>query len=388
MDRKFDEKIRKGLIQDLEPLPVSYTDKIGALLEELPNIEKKHTKKFNMKYVVAAVIVLLLGSSGTYAAVNVYQEHLSSMSREEKKRLNEKTQKVAVASDQFSRELSAEECEQLELMQKKYEKEGILPQEKITEVDQKEEVMEGQLAFCYEDSTFYLPDTELTEEELLMIIDFWERRDYAVKEENSEKSVSDDNQAVSEEKALQIARVTLHDLYGLDAEGADSNIEFDVAEISEQESLPSYFVSLEQESWNYNVCVEIDSGNGAINGIDITHKTKEECVSGIKVNEKKYEENLDHIYDLLTKLEETNRVEEIRLIYKYREDGTLNRGNIKYLVELEDGSAYVFLYSENTEMVYNFYKMPSYKELVKQEKKNEKVHKQAAILTKSIVIMK
>lgn len=67
----------------------------------------------------------------------------------------------------------------MELLQEKYENGGLFPQEKICEVNTKAEIVEGELSFCYENSTFYLPKEELTDEEILRIIDFWERRDYA-----------------------------------------------------------------------------------------------------------------------------------------------------------------------------------------------------------------
>ena len=38
--------------------------------------------------------------------------------------------------------------------------------------------------------------------------------------------------------------------------------------------------------------------------------------------------------------------------YNYLEDGTLNRGNVKYVIETEDGRGYVFIYSINADIVY------------------------------------
>lgn len=383
MEQKFDEIIRKDLMQNAKPLPASYTDKIATVLENLPDIEKKHVRITYLKYAVAALVVLMLGSSGAYAAVNLYQSHLSSMSLQEKEALNEKTQKQVVQADRFSRELSEKERNRMELLQEKYENDGLFPEEKICEVDTKAEIVEGELSFCYENSTFYLPKEELTDEELLRMIDFWERRDYAVKEKNEKEQISEEEQEISEQKALQIAETALQELYQLDVEQAKSSIEFDSATLSDKETIPSYLVSLDNDSWSYSACVDVDATDGIINSVTISHKKKEECVAGIKVNEKSYAKYINQIYDLLTGLNEKKNTEEIRLIYKYREDGTLNRGNIKYVAKLKDGSAYVFLYSVNTKMVYQFYKMTSYEEVFAQEKKNEKLHKQAGILTKN-----
>lgn len=387
MDKKFDERLKKALVKDAGPLPDSYTKRVAALLEELPNRQIKHRNSF--RYVAVLLAFVLLMASGAQAAVNMYQEYLSAMSQEEKEQLDEKTQKVTADSDHFSRELSEKERKKIEQLRDRYENEGMFPQEKIIEADKKNEVKVGELAFCYENSTFYLPDGELTEEEILKIIDFWERRDYAVKEENSEKQVSGKGQKVSQKEAVRIAKRALKKVYGLDVDSAASNIEFDSAKLSEKESIPSYFISLSKASWDYDACIEVDSKNGTINQINISHKTKEECVTGIKVNEDRYNEYSGQIYNILSAIgKEEHEVEEIRLIYKYRKDGILSRGNIKYLVKLKDGSGYIFLYSVHTKMVYNFYKVYNYANALKQEKRNEKLQKQKGILTKSKVIMK
>lgn len=348
----------------------------------------KPKKNFSFRYVAAVLGICLLMASGAKAAVNVYREYLSSMSQEDKDLLNEKTQKVTDNSDHFSRELSNGEHQKMEYLRNKYENDGLFPQEKIIETDNKNEVKIGELTFCYENSTFYIPDEELTDEEILQIVDFWERRDYAVKEENSGAQGLRKEQKVSQEEADRIAKVALQRVYGLDADSVTSSIEFDSAELSEKASVPSYFISLSKDSWDYDACIEVDSESGTINQMSISHKTKEECISGIKVNEGEYKEYAGQIYNILSAIGEEAYVEEMRLIYKYCKDGMLNRGNVKYLVKLKDESGYVFLYSANTKMVYNFYKVYNYVNTLKQENRNKKQQKQNGILAKSKVVMK
>lgn len=386
MDKRFDEKLKKDLVKDAGPLPESYKERVAVLLENLPHNQMEHKKKFKFRY-AAVLAVFLLMASGARAAVNMYQEYLSSMSREDKKDLNERTQKMADNSDHFSRELSNNERDKIERLRDKYENDGLFAKEKILETDKKSEVKAGKLTFCYENSTFYIPDEELTDEEILEIIDFWERRDYAVKEENRGTQVSDKGQKISQKEAVRIAKETLRKVYGLDVDSVESSIEFDLAELSEKESMPSYFIYLSKDAWDYDTCTEVGSENGTVNQVSISHKTKEECVSGIKANEGKYEEYAGQIYNILSAIgEKDDDVEEICLIYKYRKDGTLSRGNVKYLVKLKDGSGYVFLYSANTELVYNFYKVYHYADTLRQENRKEKRQKQNGILEKRLTI--
>lgn len=43
------------------------------------------------------------------------------------------------------------------------------------------------------------------------------------------------------------------------------------------------FCLLKNRKWEFDATVEIDSETGVLNGIDIDNKSKEECISGIKV---------------------------------------------------------------------------------------------------------
>ena len=227
---------------------------------------------------------------------------------------------------------------------------------------------------------------------MLKIIDFWERRDYAVKEEhkeeNKEEQAAEQRQKIGRKEAVGIAKNTLHEAYGLDMDSAVCSVEFNSAKLPDG-SLSSYFVYLSKDSWDYDAYVEVDSKNGAVNQVNISHKEKEECVSGIKVTEGKYRKYSEQIYNLLSAVGvKSDGVEEIRLIYKYYKDGRLSRGNIKYLVKLEDGTGYVFLYSANTNRFYNFYKIYRYAYTLKREKKKAKIQRQNGILVKNKVIMK
>lgn len=52
-----------------------------------------------------------------------------------------------------------------------YEKENLFPEKEVTVIDEPEEYTGTGVAVCRYDANFYLPDTELTDEELLEIID-------------------------------------------------------------------------------------------------------------------------------------------------------------------------------------------------------------------------
>ena len=88
---------------------------------------------------------------------------------------------ITIHASYLLRSRSARNCSQ-----KEYKK-GTLPETKLKEVDSQKEVKANggkEVVYCRANSTFYLPKSELTDEQLLQIIDFNERRDYALAKQN------------------------------------------------------------------------------------------------------------------------------------------------------------------------------------------------------------
>lgn len=89
-------------------------------------------------------------------------------------------------SGAYSRELSAEENETYAELINCYEEEGVFAQEELAIIQTPEEYAGTGAAICVEDSTFYLPEDELTDEELLQIIDFEHKVTYCLEKINQE----------------------------------------------------------------------------------------------------------------------------------------------------------------------------------------------------------
>ena len=82
-------------------------------------------------------------------------------------------------------------------------------------MQKKSEVVHGELCFCVENSTFYLPKQELTDDELLQIIDFMEKRDYSVRKKNSVSELpSSENEKVSEDANIIFGTVIDNNMNG------------------------------------------------------------------------------------------------------------------------------------------------------------------------------
>ena len=386
-DVKFSELLQKSEFE----LPNSYEMRFQNTLEK---ISAKKAKRYFLLFhskvaaVIALCVVSLSLSIGAGAAINLYIQRMHSLNEEEMLTYNSEVQNTDKEADSFSRQLSKLERDKMLEFREEYETEGRFPTKEILKVQKKSEVVHGELCFCVENSTFYLPKQELTDDELLQIIDFMEKRDYSVRKKNSVSELpSSENEKVSEDEAVEFAKKILADVYNLDITYADEEIEFETTQNSKGEKLSSYFVYLKNRKWEFDATVEIDSETGVLNGIDIDNKSKEECISGIKVEKKRYQEYGSEIRQLYEHLQYGKNIKKMWVTYNYLEDGTLNRGNVKYVIETEDGRGYVFIYSINADIVYDIYQIPDIEFFEKQEKRNTKVNRKNGILREKIILM-
>lgn len=386
-DVKFSELLQKSEFE----LPNSYEMRFQNTLEK---ISAKKAKRYFLLFhskvvaVIALCVVSLSLSIGAGAAINLYIQRMNSLNEEEMLTYNSEVQNTDKEADSFSRQLSKLERDKMLEFREEYETEGRFPTKEILKVQKKSEVVHGELCFCVENSTFYLPKQELTDDELLQIIDFMEKRDYSVRKKNSVSELpSSENEKASEDEAVEFAKKILADVYNLDITYADEEIEFETTQNSKGEKLSSYFVYLKNRKWEFDATVEIDSETGVLNGIDIDNKSKEECISGIKVEKKRYQEYGSEIRQLYEHLQYGKNIKKMWVTYNYLEDGTLNRGNVKYVIETEDGRGYVFIYSINADIVYDIYQIPDIEFFEKQEKRNTKVNRKNGILREKIILM-
>ena len=131
MRSRLDREISRRLLQEVPTEPTVKNSRIDQLLyrvraEDVQD-NSKVVRAFSYRTAVAAVGAVIILTTGTYAAVDKYHEHLQSMSQEEQKQLNHMTQAQREDADHYSRKLSSQEQKRKELLQKEYKK-GTLPE--------------------------------------------------------------------------------------------------------------------------------------------------------------------------------------------------------------------------------------------------------------------
>lgn len=332
-----------------------------AMQQEIIQNVKNGTKKKYYFPNVAAAIVLVALLSGVLsipvrALVNSFiQERMEKVPEEELTEMVNDLYVQEAGIDSFSRKYTEEEKRKMSELVQKYQ-EGTFPEGELARAESIEEA--ERLGFCFlvPNRTFYLPDRELTEEELLQIIDFYAKRDYAVTKQYEEEFADElaqqkeieeqkieeivESGGITEEDAVEIAQEWLIKIYGITGEGLESNHSYtdDVWVADRTELYHMNWTDFPNRLYYY---FYIDAQDGSLIYAKRTNgNMEEEIVAAAEVSE------------LLPKLKQSaiSFVEELlQLPYEecyysyYSVDDVLGR-NAMFIFVQEDNSAFTLTY--------------------------------------------
>ena len=193
-------------------VPESLDAKVENILDGLET-EKKDSKNtdgkrvnqtvrhYGFRRIVIPAAACLLLASVTVTASGLYRARMESMNHEKLETYFSGLQDADVAADSYSRPLTDGEKNRLEELRQAYLEEGYFPQKELAMLDSPEKYKKG-VAFYAARSTFFLPEEEMTEEELLELIDFREKRDYSLAKITEEIEAGDYEYVKTEDSAL------------------------------------------------------------------------------------------------------------------------------------------------------------------------------------------
>lgn len=202
--------------------------------KQMKNGKKKTWSIKKMGTVVAALVLTVGVISIPVSAMvsNFVKARMENIPEEEVEEINEMVQSKPTEADTFSREYSDSEKERNKELWQAYEN-GMFPENAIAEVENAEDVPAGTLCYIRSTGVFNLPDQEMTDEEILEIIDFQHKMSYAVEQSPAAQEARAEKEAeekqwreriealggISEEEAIEIARKQMESDLGERAEG-------------------------------------------------------------------------------------------------------------------------------------------------------------------------
>ena len=352
-DEKMDRKIREHVKEHPVILPEDYQAMVQEQIKkccegEMHMNKKKQRKK---KMIAAACVILCVGVCGTggvRAGMNYAKQRAEQTSEKEQETLW--TDAAKADADTFSRELSQKEQKRLNELAEKYQTEGLFPDESILQISDKSEIVSDQICFLVQNSTFYLPEKALNDEQMLELIDFYAKRDYSVtaqgqKDADVTNASADDVTEISQEEVVEKASALLERLYGVNADTLTIKTEHDQASDGNGETFTTDHITYLDEAAGISYMVSVNQQNGEIRTVSVQKDTGSNYSKEIAENATQYQELFPEAEKMAYAYMEENAVwVEKQIEYMRDEKQMLGTGIVNYIF-VTDTDACVISYS-------------------------------------------
>lgn len=146
-------------------------------------LQKKQGRKKNRSkrgVILLVACLTLLSGMTVFAASSLWQQRMESMNRKEVEEYYLSIAGSGAPAFRYSRAFFKEEEAEFEQLFVAYEEGGVFPEGCVTMLSERKEYKGRGVGFEPISSTFFLPEERLSEEELLQLVDFYHKADYAL----------------------------------------------------------------------------------------------------------------------------------------------------------------------------------------------------------------
>lgn len=171
-------------------IPVCVHDAVKIATGEILSKKQSKIRQIQAKRIpakrmllLAAVITLLSGMS-VVAATSLWKQRMEAMNREEIEEYFLSIASSNAPSFRYNRAMTEEERALLDELTVSYENEGIFPEGVLTMLSSVDDYKGKGVGYEKKSGTFFLPEEALNEEQLLQIIDFYHKAEYAISSMN------------------------------------------------------------------------------------------------------------------------------------------------------------------------------------------------------------
>lgn len=239
----------RNAVDQIEIDQIMQQEIIRQVSEKTEGKTKRHNIfRFSRIAATVAGVFLLVGVIAIPARAfvsSLVRERMEKLPAKERVELLEMMDSQSVGADSYSRDYTDEEKSRMSKLYKQY-LQGVFPEEELPQVDSLEKAKDLDLCYLTTTSSFYLPDRELTDEEILQIIDFETKRNYVLQkryeeeyaDEIAEKAREQEEQieqvvhegGITQQEAVAEAQKWLNEIYGITGEGLEMNSYLETSE--------------------------------------------------------------------------------------------------------------------------------------------------------------
>lgn len=368
-EKKYDQAIKKITQSEDYPCPSDFSERMKLLYKRLPEgngvVHGRWTAwriktgritipYFRYGFIAASVACLFLVVMPVAADLHGHWGRMAAMQDSEKRQYVSDMEQSPAGGDSYSRDLTPSEGERLKELTQVYEEGEMYPEGQVVSVDSHAQVPQGQIGFCAESSTFYLPESEMTDEQLLEIIDFRHKREYSLAEKGERGVDAKNGGQVESSQSKEMTAVALGEewidkIYGVRVTGwenivvkPDDSAEDYYITYREDKTPAEYYAAVHEAEITQLQCVYNGKADNETQGLSVMSK---------KSIRRKYKE----VKQLAAKFDDSREL--VSGSCRYIVDtGTrkLAFGTLSFILEYEDGTALQVSYSLNSREYYQF----------------------------------
>ena len=353
---ELDELMKKEMIRNIKAKRLSYL---------------KKSKFLSLKkccFIVATILITIVIGVPVCAKVqSMLKERMKEIPQEKLDELIDQLDAQQVDTDSYNREYSTKEKEMMEKLDIEYHQ-GRFPEGKITQISDIKEVNLNKVCYLITNGYYYLPERELTEEEILEILDFQYTQGYALGERYQEMYADEIAEKEKKEKedieniqtqggigvkeAEQIGITWMEKLYP----GMESSMEHntylysDDVSIEDSQELIKYhdvYMSYIGSMHEYNYFfIDAVSGNLSTYLHSDSNITKHKAAKQETLNA--IQENFEEAKSILSDTFGVMKYDSVFSTYYLNEEDVNDSGSFTYHFMTEDGTDYILKYLVNT----------------------------------------
>lgn len=182
-NNSLEEKIFEMARSERMILPESMNKRVNDILVSLPEPKKVFRMTWKKSVILAAALVTMM-SFTVSAAVGAYRQRMAAMNEQEMEEYFVQIYTTKIGRDNYNRPYMDTEKQRMGELRASYEEEALFPKGALTMISEAEKYSGKGVAFLGNTSTFFFPEREMDDEELLQIIDFMYKRDYSLQAMN------------------------------------------------------------------------------------------------------------------------------------------------------------------------------------------------------------
>lgn len=378
--RKYNQIIRK-LAQNGDIIfPHDFSKRMEKIYKNLPDETSSENNLTFMRgrrhhiylqprhygLVAAGIICLFTVIVPASAHLQAHWMQFGAMKETEKEQYYSEVEESSANGDVYSRSFTVAEKKRMRKLAVSYEQGDAYPEGTVADVQDERYLQQGRVCFVAKSSMFFLPNSELTDEQLLQLIDFQYKRDYSLNEEMARRNRENkdllpgdnnnpmDGEGLCQTDAIALGEKWIRKIYGREVAGWNTLV---TTKSSSQKGYNIYDITYKDKKTLSEYLVSIQGSDNKILQMEcISNGDADNLSRGLPIcSNKQIKTYYKEVKRIAAKLDNSSKIVSGYCEYIIdKETNTLPSGSITFILKYKNKSCFKINYSVNSK---EYYKM-------------------------------